>query len=333
MVERGVDEEAVGLLVHYRDELAMKRMVKDGGICKRSEVNWVGREGLNADTHKTYLLDFVSHFYKNVVKLIDRAMKKEISNSSSTKVALEILFHLHECNRSRRIFLGREQELGRLRAYLQEDSALPMVLWGEGGSGKTALLAQAAWLARSSQGCPVVVVRFCGTSPDSNSVVPLLQSVCHQLSYNFNLSSGKVPTEQAPLVIYLKQLLGHATAKQPVHVFLDAVDELGPSPAHWLPASLPAHCKLVISVTSSACLPEVQDQPSLEVTSLGPQLGLELVYHLLKLAGRTVSNYHNRLVLNALERCSLPIFCVLVFAEIRYSPPHLPLSSSSCLAN
>ena len=69
MVEGKVDQEAVDLLTHYRDKLAMKKMENEGGICKRHELNWVGREGLSEDTHKTYLSDFITHFYKNVVKL------------------------------------------------------------------------------------------------------------------------------------------------------------------------------------------------------------------------------------------------------------------------
>ena len=39
---------------------------------------------------------------------------------------------------------------------------------------------------------------------------------------------------------------------------------------------------------------------------------------MIMIQGRTINNYHNRLVLNALENCSLPIFCHLVFTEIRF---------------
>ena len=319
MVEGKVDQEAVDLLTHYRDKLAMKKMENEGGICKRHELNWVGREGLSEDTHKTYLSDFITHFYKNVVKLIDRAMKKEQTTSANSKLAAEILFHLHTCVNARQVFLGREQELGRLRAYVLGEANTPLILHGEGGSGKTALLSQAAWLAQNAWTAvsPVLVVRFCGSTPDSNSVIQLLRSICLQLSYNFNMPSDSVPSEQAPLLIYLKQLLGHATPKHPVHLFLDAVDELNPE-LRWLPTELPPHCKLIVSITKDCSSSwRWENHPRVEVPPLGPELGRELIYHLMKLQDRTINNYHNRLVLNALENCSLPIFCRLVFTEIR----------------
>lgn len=323
MVDRKVDQEAVDLLAHYRDNLAMKRMEKEGGICRRYEVNWMGREGLSADTHDPYLTDFITHFYKNVVKLIDRAMKKEHSSSSSTKLALEILFHLHECKKSCTEFLGREQELGLLRAYIQGEDCRPLLLHGQGGSGKTALLARTAWQTQmvwsSTTASSTLIIRFCGSTPDSNSVVLLLQSICLQLSYNFNLPADKVPSEQAPLLIYLKQMLGLATSSHPVHIFLDAVDEISPESLHWVPTELPDHCKLVVSITRTAASSldhHLELCPMVEVPPLGPQLALQLIYQMMKLKGRTINNYHNRLVLNALESCSLPIFCQLVFSEI-----------------
>jgi hypothetical protein len=39
-------------------------------------VEWVGRDGLSPDTHEKYLNEFVNHFYKNVLKLIDRGVRK-----------------------------------------------------------------------------------------------------------------------------------------------------------------------------------------------------------------------------------------------------------------
>ena len=43
----------------------------------RYNIEWIGREGLAPETHEEYLNDFINHFYKNVLKLVDRAMRKE----------------------------------------------------------------------------------------------------------------------------------------------------------------------------------------------------------------------------------------------------------------
>ena len=43
-----------------------------------------------ADAFSRYLNDFINHFYKNVLKLVDRAMRKE-DTSAQGKIVTEIL--------------------------------------------------------------------------------------------------------------------------------------------------------------------------------------------------------------------------------------------------
>lgn len=65
----------------------------------RYTVEWIGREGLDPETHEEYLKHFITHFYKNIIKLVDRAMRKEDS-SAQGQIVTEILQHLHACNNS-----------------------------------------------------------------------------------------------------------------------------------------------------------------------------------------------------------------------------------------
>ena len=83
MFVRHVDEEAQQLLTDYRDTRARKKMLDNKAIYKRYEIEWIGREGLAPETHEEYLNDFINHFYKNVLRLVDRAMKKEDSSELS----------------------------------------------------------------------------------------------------------------------------------------------------------------------------------------------------------------------------------------------------------
>ena len=124
-------------------------------------MEWIGREGLAPETHEEYLNDFINHFYKNVLKLVDRAMRKE-DTSAQGKIVTEILQHLHACNNSVEVFYGRVDELERLKNYIRGESNKPFVLYGAGGSGKTAMLSMAAskslqeWLKPAK---PLLIVR------------------------------------------------------------------------------------------------------------------------------------------------------------------------------
>jgi hypothetical protein len=51
-------------------------MVREGGFYKQFQVDWAGRDGLSPDTHHQYLTEFVNHFFKHVLKLVDRGVRK-----------------------------------------------------------------------------------------------------------------------------------------------------------------------------------------------------------------------------------------------------------------
>lgn len=96
----------------------------------RYTVEWIGREGLDTETHGEYLNGFIAHFFKNIVKLVDRAMRKEDS-SAQGQIVTEILQHLHACNNSVKVFYGREENLEHIKNYMLNYSEKPLVLYGE----------------------------------------------------------------------------------------------------------------------------------------------------------------------------------------------------------
>lgn len=139
---------------------------------------------MDTETHDEYLNHFIAHFYKNIVKLVDRAMRKEDS-SAQGQIVTEILQHLHACNNSVKVFYGREESLIHINQYMTNESEKPLVLYGEGGCGKTSLLAKSASLSLTdwfSHAKPISIVRFLGTTPDSSALTPTLISICQQVS-------------------------------------------------------------------------------------------------------------------------------------------------------
>lgn len=72
----------------------------------------------------------------------------------------------------------------QIKAFMLGDSDKPLVLYGEGGCGKTSLLAKSAGLTSSEWLIgkkPISLVRYLGTTPDSSALTPTLISICQQV--------------------------------------------------------------------------------------------------------------------------------------------------------
>ncbi|XP_026317171.1 NACHT and WD repeat domain-containing protein 2 [Hyposmocoma kahamanoa] len=333
ILNRSLDTEASKLLADLRD-VRLPEKIETTNIQKYT-VEWIGREGLDNETHAEYLNHFISHFYKNIIKLVDRAMRKEDS-SAQGQIVTEILQHLHACNNSVKVFHGREDDLKFIENYMKDNSDKPLVLYGEGGCGKTSLLSKSAakclsdWFADVR---PTNIVRFLGTTPDSSALTPTLISICQQISYNLALPFETIPDDLVPLTAHFKQLLTMASQQQPLLLFLDSVDQLTGigtenNKVSWLPTRLPPFCKIIVTCAREEANPEVSkeyevlrrmidsEENFLEVTALGEDLAMQVLKLWMASAARDLSNYQWRLVSNAIGSCSLPIFVKLVFAEV-----------------
>ena len=172
-------------------------------------------------------------------------------------------------------------------------------------------------------------------------MAPLLTSICQQLSYTFMLPFEDIPDDLVPLTAHMKELLNQATREQPLLICLDSVDQLVGSQdgnkMSWLPTKLPPHCKIIVSCTKEENNPILcqdyelltkmveEKQNFLEVRALGEDLAWKVIKLWMEADGRDLNNYQWRVVANAVAKCSLPIFCKLVFAEIcrwkSYSKP------------
>jgi len=158
---------------------------------------------------------------------------------------------------------------------------------------------------------PLTVIRFLGTSADSSSLIPLLTSLCHQISLHHSLPLDAVPTEPLPIINFFSSLMSRAsTCHCPLLIFLDSLDMLSPADgAHllaWFPASLPPHCKLVASVVTShdVIVRRLRSltQNILYVDDMGTELAIRVVNGWLTNAGRTVTADQLDIIQSALRK-------------------------------
>ena len=96
-------------------------------------------------------------------------------------------------------------------------SGISLSVIGRSGTGKTALMAKLASIARGANDQRPVIIRFCGTSKGSVNGLTLVQSLCHQIQLVLQLSPQPVPNTYDEAVLMFHTLLN----KHAMVLFID----------------------------------------------------------------------------------------------------------------
>ena len=291
-------------------------------------------------------------------------MAQSVDSRTARELEIEIAEHLRfgKERGSKETFVGRNEEggpLDRIRDYLNDsrlplvDSRLPLVIHGDSGCGKTALLARAF---QEIPGEQKPIIRFIGVTPRSSDARSLLSSLCQDLRKRHQLQ-GEIPADYSALRQELHEHLLAATPERPIILFLDALDQLSDADAGrllaWIPfGPLPNHVKLVVSCLSEreaedpACQPFVElkrrsipEGNFIPLDELAEAEAKSLLFdRWLPLAVRTVSEGQRELIEQriASAACRRPLYLKLLFEEARVwrsydAPPALGAGVSSLL--
>ncbi len=227
--------------------------------CRMStfSTHWDPR-GVEEETHAEYL----RHFGESVKLDFIRSIKEATKTRDSTKDFVEeAAAHMTFCAQRSETFHGREDLVEKTTAYVhrKKGGGSPLVVFGDSGAGKTSLLAKFATAAREilrrkhPDGDPVLITRFCGTSPMSSSAPDLVQSILEQTTEVYGIQD--LPSRSAgfkTLYTAWHNALKKASYHRPLVIAIDSIDQLndqsnGRKDLDWLPGRLPAHVYLVLS--------------------------------------------------------------------------------------
>lgn len=236
------------------------------------------------------------------------------------------------------VFAGRRRLLARIAGYTAGQAArsasTPLVLVGAGGSGKSALLARTA---RTDVGSKAQVVqRYIGGVPGTESVKALLMDLVADLSRLYGQPEPASPQDFKALVAAFHQALAHARADRPLHLYLDALDQLddvdGAWSLEWLPQALPAHVRLVVSLRAGTqvegCARQLFEGALLYVPAMTPAEGRAMLdawlsdkraawfnAGIVPTVGRRLTPLQRRHVLDAFDQGGSPLWLKLAYEE------------------
>lgn len=236
---------------------------------------------------------------------------------------------------------SKNPQLEQIQLPVMRSFKRPVIIHGESGSGKTALMAQTAkssssWIPKS-----VLIVRYLGTSPMSSSIREVLFSICRQIWNIYNVPKGSgidLNTDFQFLLSYFNALLWKInSSNKPLVIIFDSVDQLLPSDhAHtfnWLPTKTPPDVHILVSMMPCVnnCLENIQQhlpftEQYVQLSVFSEEAGGKMVSGLCSRKGRCLTRLQKNFLMEHFAKCPQPLFLKLIVDEALTWKSFTPLS-------
>ncbi|KAL3857424.1 hypothetical protein ACJMK2_012096 [Sinanodonta woodiana] len=216
---------------------------------------------LNGNKTTEYLGSIGTHFFSSVKGLIDKRME-QCEQIEEDSLCHEVALHWNRAVKSHLPFVNREDVLNNIKGYLLSETDQPFVVRGETGSGKTTVIAKAAYdineaIRNTDLAMPTVLIsRFLGESSKSTDCQQLLLFLCHQLAYITGRCRQEIPSEYKALKFYFIDLLQRGEYGGMIILLLDSLEQLSAMnnghKLEWLPPRLAPNVKVIVTVSSES---------------------------------------------------------------------------------
>jgi tetratricopeptide (TPR) repeat protein len=220
-----------------------------------------------------------------------------------------------------RVYMGRQEYFDRLDAHAAANSTTPLVVLGEPGSGKSALLAN--WVARYREAHPdtFVLQHYIGATPQSTDGAALLRRLVGEFKRRFGIQQD-IPNRPDALRSAFPNWLYVAGTKGRLVLVLDGLDQLedrdGAPHLVWLPSVLPGNVRIIVSTLPGRSMDEIQKRnwPTLKVESLTERERMKLLWRFLRQSGKRLSKERRRRIATAPQAAN-PLYLRVLLNELR----------------
>ena len=315
----------------------LQNILGEDNLIESSEYVTLNEKQKNiVDKHSYVFLDGLEEFGNEVLENLWKGICDEHpdENIVTDPLLIEQAYHQRFMNSRAHGFIGREDILGEIADYLNDTSNhKPLVLMGEPGSGKSALMAVAGQPEENELiGC-CNVVRFVGASPASLDINKLVQSIIRETASHFKIAVDEQRIDDVKVLYeYFREVLFTASANGKLNIFIDAVNQLLPQydPHYllWLPKKLPDKVKIVISSIASEYTQnaEKHDLPFVNVGELESDNCKKIVHNTLAEYRKTLNKKQMEMLLSKADAVK-PLYLKVACEELRVFPSFELISS------
>ena len=296
---------------------------------RRYEATWQGE-----DVSTRHVDQFCADVIADLTRSIDEAI---VSDQQPSRQETERARHAEFGAQLAGSFVGCMALLERIREYLEADRAVPLIVHGPGGCGKSSLLAAASALHRFRQPGSALVERYIAATPSSFDPAHLLNGLSEELEGDAGATSQ---TEQPDR--RWSAALALAAARGPTTIFIDGIDQLGTTgpygPLDVFPDRLPGNVRLVVSARDGRLLETLRRRFAQAETLAIPPMDLSecaiMLDAILERNGRRLLASQRDSILSACAEDGRPLWIRVASEFVRSlpsweTPPALPRTVGS----
>ncbi|PAA79619.1 hypothetical protein BOX15_Mlig011309g1, partial [Macrostomum lignano] len=212
---------------------------------------------------------------------------------------------------------SRDRELKILQNYVASKSQLPGLLYGDHGSGKTAIIKQL--IDQMTDDNLVIIKRCCGRTTLSCTLQQIIASVTQEIYFHARRQFAP-SCEYAQVVYDFTRALQLPGFKKQLLIVLDDIDLLYPQ-SHtelfrWLPHRLPANVKVLVTAGSESFLTNFKrrfdDSSSLTLTGVVPSAAIKEFPSILAAKGKAIGDKNRELANSLLQNNSYPLYTIIL---------------------
>ena len=301
-------EEAQGLKKRVRDTI-----LKDNTL--HVETKQVSKDSLDTN----YLKEFEERMLEFLKHQID-SQKQEEKDLKLTPLEIELQAQKYFAVNKRKNFLAQDELRQTITQYITGETQEPLVIYGQSGRGKSALMSKAIEEAENTLQSKVLY-RFVGATPNSSSTKEILTSLFDELNIDIRSVNKEEDFEDFSQRVYSKIL----NIKENVVIFIDALDQLQNNDQFlWLPQTLPNNVKVVISALEDENYKE--DSKYLEILKTKTTTlhkipafneSIKLLNTLLAQENRTIDDYQEKYFLKQYKNIQSPFYITIAIQEMK----------------
>ena len=195
------------------------------------------------------------HIKQDLLNVLDERYPKE---KVPTPLEAERLGHEAYAKDRCKAYIPNPADSEALNQYIQSQQDKPLVINGESGLGKSALLAY--WLAQYSERHPnlFIIQHYAGISGDANAVA-ILRRIIAEIKERTR-DAEELPSKPEDAIKDFPLWLAKVRQSDPLLLILDGLNQIEADNLNWLPPFWPATVRLIVSILPSEGLTELQSR-------------------------------------------------------------------------